>query len=353
LLLTGAGDSSILLTVLSATTASLAVDTNGDGVVEYANTINTSVISGDMGIPAAPVASGGGDQAASAATTVLLNSSGSFDANGDLLSYSWEVVSEPVAGAGTITSPQYPVTEFYGSEPGTYLVKVTVSDGVNLTDDLVYINLIEAVIATNPLRLDYQAIDAEYSNQMDRIVMVSAAPNILHIVDPLSGVDVTVTLPLPPTSVSVGPDGQFAAVGHDGYFSYIDLAQGLLLATHSVSTDVLDIVLAGNGYVYAFPRRDQWEHVRCIELASGNETLHTGNYIYAGTLARLQPNGTAIYGADNGLSPSDIHIQCHGRPNTSTIALSRYLSHGRGAWFTEDGGDITRDGEKSPNQRRT
>jgi hypothetical protein len=54
--LTGASDSTIRFTVLSTTTASLAVDTDGDGVAEYANTINTSAINGDTGTPAAPVA---------------------------------------------------------------------------------------------------------------------------------------------------------------------------------------------------------------------------------------------------------------------------------------------------------
>ncbi|MGB7931203.1 MAG: hypothetical protein WCH04_03110, partial [Gammaproteobacteria bacterium] len=346
--LTGAGDSTIRFTVLSATTASLAVDTDGDGVAEYANIINTDVINGDTGVPAAPVAAGGDDQVAGTDTAVLLDSSGSFDPNGDLLSYSWEVISEPVAGAGTFTSPQYPVTEFSGSEPGIYLIKVTASDGVNVSEDFVSINLVVELVAINPLRLNFQVIDAEYSNQLDRIVMVATNPNTLHVLDPVSGSDVSVALPLSPTSVSIGPDGQFAAVGHDGYFSYIDLSQGQLLSTYSVSTDVLDIVLAGNGYVYAFPRQDQWENIRCIELATGNETLHTGNFVYAGTLARLHPNGTDIYGADNGLSPSDIEKYSIAGGTAQYLYDSPYhgtYAMGGELWFTEDGSRIfTRSG---------
>jgi chitinase len=348
LLLTGAGDSSILFTVLSTTTASLAVDTDGDGVAEYANIINTSVITGDAGTAAAPVAAGGDDQVAGTDTAVLLDSSGSFDPNGDLLSYSWEVVSEPVAGAVTFTSPHYPVTEFSGSEPGLYLIKVTASDGVNVSEDFVSINLVVELVAINPLRLNFQVIDAEYSNQLNRIVMVATNPNTLHVLDPVSGSDVSVALPLLPTSVSIRPDGQFAAVGHDGYFSYIDLSQGQLLSTYSISTDVLDIVLAGNGYVYAFPRHDQWENIRCIELATGNETLHTGNFVYAGTLARLHPNGTDIYGADNGLSPSDIEKYSIAGGTAQYLYDSPYhgtYAMGGELWFTEDGSRIfTRSG---------
>jgi hypothetical protein len=341
--LIGANDAGILFTVLSTTTASLAVDTDGDGVAEYANTINTSVILGDPGTPAPPVAADVGDQSAGTSAPILLDASGSFDTNGDLVSYAWEVVSEPVAGAGTFDSPQYPVTEFHGSEHGTYMLKVMISDGMYTDEDLVSITLIDAPFGTNPLPLNFRVIDAEYSNQLDRIVMVAANPDTLHALDPLSGEDVTVALPLPATSVSVGPDGMYAAVGHDGYISYIDLAQGLLLSTYTVSTDVLDIVLAGNGYIYAFPRQDQWERIRCIELATGNETLHTGNFVYAGTLARLHPDGAAIYGADNGLSPSDIEKYAITAGTADYLYDSPYhgtYSMGGELWFTEHGARI-------------
>jgi len=145
---------------------------------------------------------------------------------------------------------------------------------------------------------------------------------------------------LPPTSVSVRPDGLFAAVGHDGWISYIDLVANAVLATFTVSTDVLDIVLDGNGYVHAFPRRDQWERVRSIEIATETESLHTGNSVRAGSLAQLHPGGDAIYAADNGLSPSDIEkydisaspvVYLRDSPYHGTYAMCGNL------WISEDG----------------
>ena len=44
----------------------------------------------------------------------------------------------------------------------------------------------------------------------------------------------------------------------------------------------------------------------CISLATGEETTSSGYSIYAGTVAKLHPGGKAMYGADNGISPSDI-----------------------------------------------
>ena len=97
--------------------------------------------------------------------------------------------------------------------------------------------------------LDCRVVDAEYSGALARIVMVSATPNRLHVFDPLTAVDVPVDLPLAPTSLSVGPDGLFAAVGHDGWVSYVDLSAGSLVKTMPVSTAAVDVVLAGNGFV--------------------------------------------------------------------------------------------------------
>jgi hypothetical protein len=93
------------------------------------------------------------------------------------------VVSEPDAGAGTVDLPQDPVTGFHGNEHGTYMLKVTISDGMYTVEDLLSITLIDVTFGTNPLPLNFRVIDAEYSNQLDRIVMVAANPNTLHALD--------------------------------------------------------------------------------------------------------------------------------------------------------------------------
>jgi hypothetical protein len=154
--------------------------------------------------------------------------------------------------------------------------------------------------------LPYRVVDAEYSASLGRVVMISDSPAELHIYDPATHDSIDVALPLAPAAVSVAPDGLHAAVGHNGWMSYVSLETGELEQTWPVSADVLDIVLAGNGFAHAFPRRDQWVSIHSIDLATGQETLSGGLSIRAGTLAKLHPTQLAIYGADNGLSPSDI-----------------------------------------------
>ncbi|PIB26912.1 hypothetical protein [Maribacter sp. 4G9] len=150
-----------------------------------------------------------------------------------------------------------------------------------------------------------QIVDAEYDRNNDKIIAVSEFPNQILNINPVSQVIQSLDLNLPPTCVSISQDGNLAVVGHDGYISYINLSSMELIQIYSVTTDVFDIVLGPNNWAYAFPRIDQHERIRCIDLSTGNETQNTGNSIYAGTRAKLHPSGNYIYGADNGITPSD------------------------------------------------
>ena len=169
--------------------------------------------------------------------------------------------------------------------------------------------------------------------------MVSSQPsNQLHIYDPVAKTKISVNLNLVPTSVSVSPDGMYAAVGHNAWVSYVNLSTGALLKTLATTADVIDVVLAGNGYAYAFPRIDQHENIRSINILTGAETLTYG--IYAGTRAKLHPGGTSIYGADVGLSPSDIEKYSISGGTATYLYNSPY--HGDYAmcgdlWMSEDG----------------
>jgi hypothetical protein len=190
-------------------------------------------------------------------------------------------------------------------------------------------------------RLGHGVKDAEYSRQRESIVMVCDQPNRLYTHDPETGAETSVALPLPPSCVSVSPDGQYAAVGHNGFISYIDLAAGTLVEVCPVTWDVLDVVLAGNGYVYAFPRVDQWERIRCVRLSDSVETTHTGSHqIYAGTKAKMQPAGQYLYTADNGLSPNNMEKYYIGAGTAVYSYASPYWGDYdfRGdLWFSEDG----------------
>ncbi|HEX2778816.1 MAG TPA: Ig-like domain-containing protein [Gemmatimonadaceae bacterium] len=166
-------------------------------------------------------------------------------------------------------------------------------------------NAVFTATATRPLTmLTHRIVDAEFDTVTNRIVSVSADPSRLHVVNPETGATQSLDLPQVPATVSVQPDGKYAAVGHNGWISYVNLTTLKVERVYSISIDVLDVILPGNGYIYAFPRRDQWTYVFAIQLSNGAES-HSAGYIYAGTVGRLHPSGKYIYGANRGLSPSD------------------------------------------------
>lgn len=190
-----------------------------------------------------------------------------------------------------------------------------------------------------PLR--YRIVDAEYSKSLNRIISVSANPSRLHSYDPINNTDISVNLALPPSSVSVSPDGLFAAVGHNAKISYVDLQNSKRVKTIPVSTNVFDIVLAGNGFAYAFPKNDELAGIHSVNIKTGKEVSANGRGISAGTVAKLHPNGKAIYGADNFLSPSDIEKYGIGADGVATVLYDSPY-HGDfdmcgNLWFSEDG----------------
>lgn len=223
---------------------------------------------------------------------------------------------------------------------------LTIQTHYTITGDLPQSDL-DPITPSSISALAHDVVDAEYSAVLDEVVMVASYPaSALYLHDPHTGTVRQLALVKTPTAVSVGPDGHHAVVGHDGLLSYVDLDMvgqpGYVPVTWPVSADVLDIVLAGNGYAYAFPRYDQWESIRSIRLSTGVETLG-GESIYAGTLARLHPSGSKMYGADNGLSPSDIERYEFSGGTAQLVYDSPY--HGDYAmcgnlWFSRNGANI-------------
>jgi hypothetical protein len=188
---------------------------------------------------------------------------------------------------GLVTGDYSSVLAIQNNKSGSFNVKATVRNYVE-----------EKWLLTN------QIIDAEYDDINNVIITVNSDLTLKKL-NPATSTSTQVTLNKVPTCISVGQNGNYAIVGHNGMISYVNLTTMTIEAEHSVSCDAIDIILAPNGYAYVFPRADQWETIRCINLSTGTETQHTGGSIYAGTRAKLHPNGQAIYGADRGLSPSD------------------------------------------------
>jgi uncharacterized protein (TIGR03437 family) len=179
--------------------------------------------------------------------------------------------------------------------------------------------------------LGYNVVDAAYDKAHDKIILVSANPDELHIYDPSAKSEQTVPLALPPFCLSVRPDGLYAAVGHDGWVSYVNLQTATVEKVVQVVTDVHHIVLAGNGYIYLFPARD-WSDIYSLEVSSG--TVTGANAIYNGRVPRLYANGKYLYVGGNWFSKWDISQGVAKIVNASSSFSVQTCGN---LWLTEDG----------------
>ena len=205
------------------------------------------------------------------------------------------------------------------------------------------------LLVTSRQALAHNVVDAEFSKALNAVVMVSSLPrHALYVYDLATGTEKQLNLNKLPVAVSISPDGNLAAVGHDALVTHVDLRTvgqaSPTVRLLNLSSNTSDLVLDGRGTVHVFPATDQWVKVHSIVVATNVETLaNTFPWPYAGNRARLHPSGDTIYAANNGLSPDNIENYHVETGTVSLIGDSRY--HGDYAmcgnlWISDDGARI-------------
>lgn len=161
--------------------------------------------------------------------------------------------------------------------------------------------------------LNHDVIDAEYSSQLNSIVIASSLPrNSVYIydLDDISNVN-EIALSLTPTSVSVLNAGNSnkIVIGHDAKITYLDFnAANSAISVKKlldVPVDVFDLV-ATDQAVYAVLNGYQSGELQRIDISDNTITSSGYPPIYGRSKIKLHPNLKSTYLADNGLSPSDI-----------------------------------------------
>lgn len=280
----------------------------------------------------------GSDQSVLWRTTVQLSGSASVEP-GFSYDSAWMFLSRPAGSTATLSATAALDTTFVPDREGEYVLRLTASTPYNSVFDDV------TVTATIPRHLlEYVLVDAEYSNALDRFVIVSDIPPKLRVYDPEANSEVAVTLPEAPVSISLEPSGLRAAVAHTSSVSVVNLQTMTVEGTYPVSASLGDVVFGADNRVHCFHINPFNSYpIYTIDLANGNVSQNINGSVYRGVKARLHPSGTAIYGATNNLSPSDFE-----KYDVSTSPV-RYVDdspyHGDYAlggelWFTDDGGSI-------------
>lgn len=236
-----------------------------------------------------------------------------------------------------------------GLAPGTHTIAISLRDdsGVPIGVDS---SIAVEIQADTPgmIHLGTGIVDVEFDAVHGRLIMAIAEPPLLQRWDAATGGLTSLELPLAPTCVSIAPDGTTAVLGHDARVTLVDLGSMVISGSWGTTAVAGDIVHGGNGFAYVFPQVDQSVPIRAISLADGNETTSLYQTIYAGTRARLRPGSVVAYGADNGLSPSDIERYALNGSAPRIVRNSPYhgqYSMGGNLWFDGTGARIlTRSG---------
>ncbi|HTF99743.1 MAG TPA: PKD domain-containing protein, partial [Nitrospirota bacterium] len=254
-------------------------------------TDSSSMDSVRVSVSLTAVADAGPDQyhTSGPSTLITLDGSGSYDSAGRSMTYSWSFLRKPDGSTATLSNVAVVSPTFTADLEGKYELSLQIMhDGyVNSQPDTVIV----IVIANRPLNiLPFNVNDAEYDKSMDRIIIVSSSPsNQLHIYDPAANQDQTIDLDAPPTSISVSPDGLYAAIGHNGFISYADLVSRSVVTTLQVNGTIADIVLGGNEYVYAFFQQNPFI---AVNISTGVTATVSQRWDVKG---KLHPSGAALY----------------------------------------------------------
>lgn len=231
----------------------------------------------------------------------------SYDPGGLPLTYSWSIDSRPAGSVATINGATNTATlSFTPDVVGTYLATVTVNNGTLSAIGQVTIDAFSASSGTVPL--SYEPLIEKYSRATGKLILISANPNALHIVDPNAATDVAVPLPAAVKDLAVSPDGTRAAVLHEGVVSVVDLSNATLLNSWSTGGSQTFVVISDAGLMYLSGQTGgQWTSMVVINAGTG-ATVQTYSGEFWGTMqAAYADASNQIFVVSDGLSPTQIY----------------------------------------------
>ena len=272
---------------------------------------------------------------------VRIDAGASFDPEGNPLTFSWSLTSQPAMSSLVLTDMTGPALQFTPVVAGRYVMSVTASDGARESGPRTVTIDVAAGGAPMVYRMDGHPADAEFSKALNLFVYIADDKAELRLLqlDDLS--ETRLALPRVAHRIGISPDGRTAAISHPGMASLVDLQTGRVVQSVEYSADWGDIVLDRRGRAHLIPNRDQWTSLISIDFATG--TAQAGGIARAGSKMRLHPNGDWAYSATVDTSPSRMDKWLlTGMPGSPTGGFpyhGHYAVHGN-VWISEDGDAI-------------
>jgi hypothetical protein len=327
--------SSATLSSSNSATVQLTTDVSGSYVVLLrvsdsagAYSEQTLIVASGNAAPVPVVDKGRITTLAGGATTA--SAGFSYDDDGDSLSYSWALDARPASSTATVTSSG-PTLNFTPDIPGTYVASVTVSDGKASNTAYVTIKALSSTVTTTSL--PFTPLISRYSRGLDRLVTISATPNLLSIVDPFTGALRQIPLPAAVKAMNLSPNGKLAAVLHEGVVSLVDVDSAILVRSSTTGGAQTEAFVSNTGLIYmAGQTNGQWttptvavvngytgaDLTATIGQSAGWNFYGTVHGVYSGLKRRA-------FVVSDGLSPVDIdYFDLDANGKVTTIGESPY-----------------------------
>ncbi|MEG0884255.1 MAG: hypothetical protein RSH52_23775, partial [Janthinobacterium sp.] len=172
----------------------------------------------------------------------------SYDEGGAQLTYAWAVDSRPAGSVAVLGAATAAVPSFTPDVAGAYVLSLTVGNGRQTA--VAYLNLNAVTSTSSVVALPFKPLDMRYSQAVDRLVVVTAEPNAMKIINPANGAIVSIDLPTTVKAFNLSPDGKLAGVLHDSVVSLVDLATGTVLKSTGTGGTQTEVFVTNDGVVF-------------------------------------------------------------------------------------------------------
>lgn len=206
------------------------------------NSIPTGVIQGTVAVVSRD------NQSVPVGQPVVTSGILSYDEGGAKLSYAWAVDSRPAGSVATLGAAAAAIPSFTPDVAGAYVLSLTVGNGRQTA--VAYLKLNAYTSTSSVLPLPFKPVDVRYSLAADRLVVVTAEPDAVKVINPVDGTFTSVNLPAAVKAFNLSPDGKLAGVLHDGVVSLVDLATGTLLKSTGTGGTQTEVFVSNDGVVF-------------------------------------------------------------------------------------------------------
>lgn len=172
----------------------------------------------------------------------------SYDEGGAQLIYAWAVDSRPAGSVAVLGAATAAVPSFTPDVAGAYVLSLTVGNGRQTA--VAYLNLNAVTSTSSVVALPFKPLDMRYSQAVDRLVVVTAEPNAMKVINPTNGAIVSIDLPTTVKAFNLSPDGKLAGVLHDSVVSLVDLVTGTVLKSTGTGGTQTEVFVTNDGVVF-------------------------------------------------------------------------------------------------------